>query len=259
MEARSPRALEASMAKKAAEEKSAEITVEGIFGPGGPLEKRHPGYDFRASQLAMAKLAEEAFDKHQNVIVEAGTGTGTVASSPSGINCGSTCSSTYSSGTAVSLSATPASGQVFSGWSGACSGTGACGVTMSSNQSVTATFDPAPPPQYTTTITTSGTATGTITSSPAGINCGTTCSASFDSGTSLVLTASPASGYVFSGWGGSSCSGSGNCTVTVSSNLSVSANFVSLYTLSVSKAGTGTGRPRQVQAPGQAAFPFAEE
>lgn len=64
------------MAKKAAEEKSAELTVEGIFGPGGHLAKSHPGYEFRASQLAMAELAEEAFEKHRHVIVEAGTGTG---------------------------------------------------------------------------------------------------------------------------------------------------------------------------------------
>jgi ATP-dependent DNA helicase DinG len=64
------------MPKKVAEEKPAELTIESIFGPGGQLEKRHPGYEFRASQLAMAKLAEEAFDKHQHVIVEAGTGTG---------------------------------------------------------------------------------------------------------------------------------------------------------------------------------------
>jgi len=64
------------MAKKAAEEKSAELTVEEIFGPGGHLAKRHPAYEFRASQLAMAQLAEEAFEKHQHAIVEAGTGTG---------------------------------------------------------------------------------------------------------------------------------------------------------------------------------------
>lgn len=56
--------------------KSAEITIEGVFGPGGLLEKRHPGYEFRPSQLAMAKLAEEAFEKHQHTVIEAGTGTG---------------------------------------------------------------------------------------------------------------------------------------------------------------------------------------
>jgi ATP-dependent DNA helicase DinG len=64
------------MPKKAATAQREEITVEGIFGPGGLLEKRHPGYEFRPSQLAMAKIAAEAFEKHQHVVIEAGTGTG---------------------------------------------------------------------------------------------------------------------------------------------------------------------------------------
>ena len=64
------------MPKKAAAAKSDEVTVEGIFGPGGLLAKRHPGYEFRASQLEMARIAEEAFAKHQHVLIEAGTGTG---------------------------------------------------------------------------------------------------------------------------------------------------------------------------------------
>lgn len=61
---------------KIAGTKPEKITIEGIFGPGGLLEKRHPGYEFRPSQLAMAKLAEEAFEKHQHTVIEAGTGTG---------------------------------------------------------------------------------------------------------------------------------------------------------------------------------------
>src|SRR5579862_1937623 len=64
-----------SMSRKAAA-KSEEITIEGIFGPGGLLEKQHPGYEFRPSQLAMAELAEQAFEKHQHTVIEAGTGTG---------------------------------------------------------------------------------------------------------------------------------------------------------------------------------------
>jgi len=64
------------MPKKAATAKSEEVTVEGIFGPGGMLEKRHPGYEFRPSQLAMAELIDNAFEKHQHVVIEAGTGTG---------------------------------------------------------------------------------------------------------------------------------------------------------------------------------------
>src|ERR1700724_3612218 len=64
------------MAKKEAAAKTEEITVDEIFGPGGLLEKRHPGYEFRASQLEMAKIADDAFQKHQHVVIEAGTGTG---------------------------------------------------------------------------------------------------------------------------------------------------------------------------------------
>src|SRR6202142_3903732 len=62
--------------KAAAAAKSEEVTVEGIFGTGGLLESRHPGYEFRSSQLAMAEIVDEAFQKHQHAIIEAGTGTG---------------------------------------------------------------------------------------------------------------------------------------------------------------------------------------
>jgi len=64
------------MAKKTVAAKSAELTVEGIFGPGGLLESRHRGYEFRASQLAMAEVVDTAFQKHQHAVIEAGTGTG---------------------------------------------------------------------------------------------------------------------------------------------------------------------------------------
>jgi uncharacterized repeat protein (TIGR02543 family) len=67
-------------------------------------------------------------------------GSGAVTSNPAGIDCGSDCREPYPSGTPVSLSATPATGYYFSGWSGACAGTGACTVTMTAAKSVTATF-----------------------------------------------------------------------------------------------------------------------
>lgn len=63
--------------KAAADEKPREeISIEGIFGPGGLLEKRHAGYEFRPSQLGMAEIVETAFQKQQHVVIEAGTGTG---------------------------------------------------------------------------------------------------------------------------------------------------------------------------------------
>jgi len=75
-------------------------------------------------------------------IAKSGTGTGTVTSSPSGINCGATCSRSFSTGTTVALTATPAAGSVFGGWSGAgCSGTGSCTVQLNGSTTVTATFN----------------------------------------------------------------------------------------------------------------------
>jgi ATP-dependent DNA helicase DinG len=64
------------MPKKTAAAKPEEITIEDIFGPGGMLAKLHAGYEFRSSQLEMAKIADDAFQKHQHVVIEAGTGTG---------------------------------------------------------------------------------------------------------------------------------------------------------------------------------------
>lgn len=65
---------------------------------------------------------------------------GTVSSSPAGINCGATCSASYVSGTSVTLTASAATGYTFSGWSGACTGMGACTVSMTANRNVTVTF-----------------------------------------------------------------------------------------------------------------------
>jgi YVTN family beta-propeller protein len=69
-----------------------------------------------------------------------GNGSGTVTSSPAGINCTASCTASFAAGTAVSLSASPASGSEFSGWKMACAGTSSCNVTMRSDVVVTATF-----------------------------------------------------------------------------------------------------------------------
>ena len=70
------------------------------------------------------------------------TGSGIVTSSPAGINCGSACLASFPSSTSVTLTASPGTGYAFIGWSGACTGTSACQVTMSQARSVTATFAP---------------------------------------------------------------------------------------------------------------------
>jgi len=117
-------------------------------------------------------------------VTRAGSGSGTVASAPAGISCGTDCSEPYASGTAVTLTATPASGSLFTGWSGGgCSGTAPCSVPVTTNTSVTATFTPQ---TYTLTVTRAGSGSGTVSSAPAGISCGTDCSEPYASGTTVT-------------------------------------------------------------------------
>jgi len=173
-----------------------------------------------------------------------GMGKGTVSSNPSGINCGQTCSASFAPATSVTLTAIPASGSSFAGWTGGnCSTGSTCVVTLSASESVTATFNPTQGMAQLTVVD-QGTGTGTVTSSPAGINCGTACSANFSIGTQVTLTATPASGSSFAGWSGGNCSGTATCVVTLNTNQKVTATFNTIQgapTLSVTLAGTGTG------------------
>ena len=162
-------------------------------------------------------------------------GSGIMTATPPGLMCASSsCNVVYSGGTQVTITQSPATGWSFIGWSGACSGTGSCVVTMNAAEAVTATF------AQNQTLSVSVTGSGTVTSSPAGISCPSTCSASYAPSTQVTLTATPADGYGFSGWGGA-CSGFGNCVVTMSAAQNVTATFaLPQYTLNVSVSGNGT-------------------
>jgi hypothetical protein len=77
----------------------------------------------------------------------------------------------------------------------------------------------------TLTITGTGTGTGVVTSAPAGIDCGATCSADYDFGSDVTLTAMPVKGSVFKGWTGEDCTGTENYTVTRNEQKEISASF----------------------------------
>ncbi|MCG6550841.1 MAG: hypothetical protein L7F77_00830, partial [Candidatus Magnetominusculus sp. LBB02] len=147
-------------------------------------------------------------------------------------------------GATVILTATPDSGNSFSGWSGCDTTSGAqCTLSVSGNKTVTATFSQGLTSQYVLTLTKTGAGSGTVTSSPTGISCGTTCSNTFTSGTFLTLTAVPDSGSAFSSWSGCDSATGSTCSFTMSTNKTVWAAFTtqtaSSYTLTAGKSGSG--------------------
>ena len=166
-----------------------------------------------------------------------GGGQGSVTSSPAGINCPSKCVFGFADGSMVTLTAKAATGSVFTGWSGPCSGTGTCSVTLSASETVTATFKLLFP----LTVTLAGNGTGMVTSSPSGISCPGTCVANFTSGTMVTMNETPASGSTFAGWSGA-CSGTGACSVTMSASKALTATFSSgpVATLSPTSLSFGT-------------------
>ena len=194
-----------------------------------------------AVTLTAATAVSATFSNNPTLAVtRAGNGTGTVTSTPAGINCGTDCTESYPVGTSVVLTSTAALGSTFAGWSGgSCSGLGTCALGLSGSTTVTATFTLN---IVTLTVVKSGNGTGTVVSTPAGINCGSDCSEPYGFGATVTLTATPAIGSTFTGWSGGSCAGTGTCTVTIAVAVTVTASFTrQQVTLTVARAGAGTG------------------
>ena len=170
-----------------------------------------------------------------------GTGTGTVTSAPLGINCGATCSANYADGTSVTLTPTPDAGSTFTSWSGACTGSGSCVVSMTAARSVTATFTLS---AVTYTVTASiNSGLGTIAGP--GISCPGDCGETYPSGTWVTLIATPSAGYSFTSWdsSGTACAGltTTSCSINMDGNKTAKANFSLVpppFNYSLSNSGT---------------------
>jgi RHS repeat-associated protein/uncharacterized repeat protein (TIGR02543 family) len=208
-------------------------------------------------------------------VAKAGTGSGSVTSVPAGIDCGAVCSARFPQKLAahqnhdlrtegeddpqrnyqhdddengpahkpavlVTLTATPATGSTFDGWTGACAGTAStCTVTMDQTQTVNVQFTLIP---MVLNATKSGNGSGTIASLQTGIDCGATCSAVYDWGTSVTLAATATTGSTFTGWSGACTGAEATCTVTMDQLQAVQADFTLLkMPLTVTKTGSGTG------------------
>jgi hypothetical protein len=168
-------------------------------------------------------------------------GVGTVTSSPPGIDCGATCGVDLAVGGGLMLTATPAAGWRFGHWEGdACSGTSpVCSAWAYTWVRTTAVFDQA----SLVTVNRDGSGLGSVTSSPAGVACGTGCSATFDPGQSVTLTATPDAGSRFAGWSGACSGAAATCTIQAAiGTQAVHATFVKLATLTVHRTKHGKVR-----------------
>jgi hypothetical protein len=169
-------------------------------------------------------------------------GSGAVTSTPAGINCPGTCTATFPARSAISLTAKAGAGKAFDGWSGNCSGTATtCNLVINAAEAVGAQFSGSD----TLSVAFSGTGTDTVTSSPAGINCGPSCSANFTPGTVVTLTAAFSPTTHIPNWGISGCATNSaqasTCQVTMNANVSMVIDIASNPLLSVTVSGTGHG------------------
>ena len=119
------------------------------------------------------------------------------------------------------------------------------GYTPFSGLTLMASYQTSTSQNHALTVVRQGTGNGTVTSAPAGINCGSTCSASYAAGTTVTLTAQAASGSSFSGWSGACTGFASSCNVSMGNARSVTATFntttPATRTVTLSKSGTGTG------------------
>jgi hypothetical protein len=139
-------------------------TVTGAFTPGSPFGyKAAYGSNYAALEVGAALK-----------VTRAGPGTGTVTSSPSGINCGTQCDTPFFQDATVTLTAHPGTGSALVRWSGGCTGSSTtCHVKMNQARTVTATFGHATTTSQTSSLNPAKvgkkvTYTATVTPHPTG-------------------------------------------------------------------------------------------
>jgi M6 family metalloprotease-like protein len=172
-------------------------------------------------------------------VEKTGVGSGLVTSIPSGINCGTDCSESFSDGTVVALNATPAVGSVFAGFGGdpdCADGT----VTMDAIKTCSVVFT-LPGPQHSLTVSKLGPGSGSVSTTPPGIDCGIDCEEAFPEGTTVALAAEANEGSIFLGWAGDQDCSDGIVQMASDRNC-VAAFLEQNSSLSVRILGASTAR-----------------
>jgi hypothetical protein len=235
---------------------------------GGVASDKLGGRDIGRTELGMdgsnlyvgmpqRALVQTLATRRTVTVARAGAGTGAVSGGPIDCSAATTaCSATAKAYEDVELTATPAAGSLFTGWSGACSGTAPCTLPAGiSAAAVTATFGL---PARTLTVTTAG--SGQVTAT--GVACPGDCSETYASGTVVTLTAAPAAGWRFTGWSGGGCGTAASCDVTLDADKATEATFTAIpsYALSVALGGFGSGTVKGtgIDCPGTCAGSYAE-
>jgi hypothetical protein len=159
-------------------------------------------------------------DRQQPVTVTI-SGPGRVSANVPGLQCSQTCTTTWNANTPLNLTAAPSAGSKLVRWGGACSGSGACSITVSQGTSVTALFAPL---VFRLTVSVGG--RGSVRSSRSGITCRPRCSASFPSFVPVRLTAVPAKGWKLRSWAGACRGKARTCSVPMTAASNARAVFV---------------------------------
>lgn len=174
--------------------------------------------------MSAAHTVGAVFTQLQYSITVSTSGQGSVTKNPS--------QTSYTYGSTIQVTATPASGWVFSGWSGDISGSSnPVSVTVSGNRGVTATFT-----QITYTLTVSTVGQGTFSKNPSQV--------SYASESTVQLTATPVAGWSFAGWSGDLSGSMNPATITMNAAKTVTATFTrNQYTITALAGSGGTIAP----------------
>lgn len=216
-----------------------QLTLEAIPAIGYQLKQWSGACSGSTSTCSItvtkALEARAEFIQTQHVLTTKIQGEGSISGTP--VECNSaSCSKSYDYGSQFTLTAKAKDGYEFAGWTGDCSGTGTCNVTMDRSYSVTANFTKEADTILTAKIVGSGTIKGLDEICKSG-----SCSNTYSKSTSVTLTATPNEGYEFAGWTGD-CSGKNTCSVAMDQSRSVTANFIKQteYILTAKVVGNGS-------------------